>query len=193
MADNVTDPGLALVVGGANGIGAACCEVMKARGWSILIADKDTEAGRKTAEALGGQAFALDVTDIGMIEALQSRSIAMSDRSAPWSCRLQSSRPICRSRKRQRSCFDQLMAVNLRGTFHVNRLFGAGMARRGAGSIVNLSSVTGQGSTPLNIYGPGKARDHQSEQEPGRRMGRARGAGQQCLARRHAGAAHPRA
>jgi NAD(P)-dependent dehydrogenase (short-subunit alcohol dehydrogenase family) len=53
--------------------------------------------------------------------------------------------------------FERLMAVNVKGTYDANRIFGMKMADQAGGSIVNLASVTGHGSTPLSIYGPGKA------------------------------------
>jgi NAD(P)-dependent dehydrogenase (short-subunit alcohol dehydrogenase family) len=49
------------------------------------------------------------------------------------------------------------MAVNVRGAYHANRVFGIGMAKRGRGAIVNLASITGLSATPSNIYGSGKA------------------------------------
>ena len=46
---------LALVIGGANGIGAACARLMVERGWRVVIGDKDMEtAQRLTAERLVG-------------------------------------------------------------------------------------------------------------------------------------------
>ncbi|MEJ0023635.1 MAG: SDR family NAD(P)-dependent oxidoreductase [Alphaproteobacteria bacterium] len=69
----MAEKGLALVIGGANGIGSACCEVMKREGWSILVADKDIESGKQSAARLGGQAFALDVSDKAAIEALEQQ------------------------------------------------------------------------------------------------------------------------
>ena len=153
MAEN----GYALVIGGGNGIGAACGEVMKARGWSVLVADKDVANARATAERLGGQAFALDVTDLAAVEALAAQVDAETGGLSALvvsSAIFQAAAPI---EETPPELFDALMSVNVRGTYHANRLFGLGMARRGAGAIVNLASVTGLASPPLNVYGPGKA------------------------------------
>lgn len=149
--------GFALIIGGANGIGAACCEVMQARGWSILIADKDSDAGAETAARTGGKAYALDVADVAAIEALAEeidRDAGAVGALVVSSAIFQVNAPI---EQTSPDLFDQLMAVNVRGTYHANRIFGARMAARGGGAVVNLASVTGHGSTPLNVYGPGKA------------------------------------
>jgi NAD(P)-dependent dehydrogenase (short-subunit alcohol dehydrogenase family) len=148
---------LALVIGGANGIGAACCEVMRARGWSVLLADKDFDSAEQTAARVEGRAFPLDVSDASGIEALATRIV---DEAGPLdalvvsSAVFQANAPIEEVAPEE---FDRIMAVNVRGTWHANRLFGMAMAHRGRGAIVNLASVTGLGSTPLHIYGPGKA------------------------------------
>jgi NAD(P)-dependent dehydrogenase (short-subunit alcohol dehydrogenase family) len=144
---------LALVIGGANGIGAACCEVMQARGWAVAIADRDAEAGMALATRLDAQAHALDVTDVGAIEALAAELDAV-DALVVSSGLFQANRPIEETGADE---FDRIITVNLRGAWNANRIFGRLMAARGRGSIVNIASVTGHGSTPLNIYGPGKA------------------------------------
>jgi NAD(P)-dependent dehydrogenase (short-subunit alcohol dehydrogenase family) len=153
MAEN----GLALVIGGANGIGAACCEVMKREGWSILVADKDIAAGKETAARFGGQAFALDVSDKAAIEALEQqidRDVGPVEALVVSSGIFQVNQPI---EKTPPGLFDAIMAVNVGGTYHSNRVFGIAMAKRGRGVIVNLASITGLIGTPSNIYGPGKA------------------------------------
>jgi len=148
---------IAVVVGGANGIGAACCEVMSRHGWSIVVADVDLAAGREIAGELGGRAFELDVRDAGMIEALAGqveRDIGQVSALVVSSGVFQGNVPI---EDVSSDIFDRIMAVNVKGTFDVNRIFGMRMAAAGRGSIVNMASVTGHGSTPLSVYAPGKA------------------------------------
>jgi len=148
---------VALVIGGANGIGAACCEVMAERGWSVVIADRDMAAAGELAERLEGVACEVDVSDIASIQALADRverEIGAVGALVVSSGVFQANVPIETIAAEE---FDRITSVNLRGTYHVNSIIGSAMAARGRGSIVNVSSVTGQGSTPLNIYGPTKA------------------------------------
>ena len=144
---------LALVIGGGNGIGAACCEVFKARGWSVAIGDKDIAAAQILAQRLDGKAYALDVSNTSAIEAL-CEQVGPLDVLVVSSGIFQANQPI---EDTDPALFDALMQVNVRGTWQANRVFGMAMAKRGKGAIVNLASVTGHGSTPNNIYGPGKA------------------------------------
>lgn len=153
----MTDRPIAVVIGGANGIGAACCEVMRARGWAIVVGDRDLAAAEAIAHRLDGNAYAVDVTDDNALAALAARierEVGMPAALVVSSGIFQANTPIEQSAA---DAFDRIMAVNLRGTYFANRVFGARMAARGGGSIVNIASVTGHGSTPLNIYGPGKA------------------------------------
>jgi NAD(P)-dependent dehydrogenase (short-subunit alcohol dehydrogenase family) len=147
------EPAIALVVGGANGIGAACCEVMSERGWSVAIADRDMPAAEALAVRLNGRALEVDVSDVASIQAL-SDQVGPVDALVISSGVFQANVPIETIAAEE---FDRITTVNLRGAWHLNRIIGAGMAARGRGSIVNVSSVTGHGSTPLNIYGPTKA------------------------------------
>jgi NAD(P)-dependent dehydrogenase (short-subunit alcohol dehydrogenase family) len=153
----VADPPLVVVIGGANGIGAACCAVMAARGWRVALADRDEAAGAATAERTGAAVYLLDITDTAAIDASAEQieqDLGPSAALVVSSGIFQANLPI---EQTPPDLLDRILAVNWRGTWHANRVFGGRMAARGAGSIVNLASVTGHGSTPLNIYGPGKA------------------------------------
>ena len=54
---------VALVTGGAMGLGKADCEMLAAEGARVIVTDREVEAAHKVAEAIGGDAMALDVTD----------------------------------------------------------------------------------------------------------------------------------
>jgi NAD(P)-dependent dehydrogenase (short-subunit alcohol dehydrogenase family) len=70
----------AVVTGGANGIGRACCERFADEGASIVVADQLEEAGRTAADALtstGASAVfePLDATDAGANERVVARAL----------------------------------------------------------------------------------------------------------------------
>ncbi len=52
---------LAVVTGGASGIGAACAQRLAEAGATILIADRDLAAARAVASPLGGSAIEVDL------------------------------------------------------------------------------------------------------------------------------------
>jgi NAD(P)-dependent dehydrogenase (short-subunit alcohol dehydrogenase family) len=54
---------IALVTGGASGLGRAAAEAAAAAGAQVVIADRDEAGGRTVADALGGSFVALDVAD----------------------------------------------------------------------------------------------------------------------------------
>src|SRR3954471_1117685 len=60
----------AMVTGGASGIGRACAERLAADGAAVVVVDRDAEAGRAVADAVGGTAVAVDLTDLAAIDAL---------------------------------------------------------------------------------------------------------------------------
>lgn len=54
---------VALVTGGAMGLGKADCEALAREGASVIVTDRDVELAHKVAAEIGGNAMALDVTD----------------------------------------------------------------------------------------------------------------------------------
>src|SRR5690606_35299631 len=72
---------VALVTGGARGLGAATCEVLARDGFAVVVADVRGDAARDTAERIadaGGEAVAvdLDVTDDAMAGAAVAHALA---------------------------------------------------------------------------------------------------------------------
>ncbi len=54
---------VALVTGGAMGLGKADCEVLAREGAKVIVTDRDAELAHRVADSIGGDALALDVTD----------------------------------------------------------------------------------------------------------------------------------
>ena len=71
---------LAVVTGGAAGIGRAISEVLAEGGATVVVADRDEAAALSLAEQLNGQALRLDVTDA---EALSRAVAALRGRLGP--------------------------------------------------------------------------------------------------------------
>lgn len=143
----------ALVVGGASGLGEATARALHERGAHVVVADLDAERGTALAEELGQRArfAAADVTRPEQLE----RAVALAAR-APGGLRLSihcagigHAERIARSRGPHRpETFEQVLAVNLVGTFHALRLASAAMlandpddATGERGVIVNTASI----------------------------------------------------
>lgn len=148
---------LVVVIGAGNGIGAACSRTLAARGWRVAVADLDLSAATDVAKEIGGEAYRVDVADLGSLEALSADVVArqgeyfglvvssgaFQEKFAPADL------PV--------DLLKKITSVNFEGTFFANRVFGTQMAARGQGSIVNISSVVGHLSSPNFAYGPTKA------------------------------------
>jgi NAD(P)-dependent dehydrogenase (short-subunit alcohol dehydrogenase family) len=144
---------VALVTGGASGLGAATARRLVAGGAHVLIADRDDARGSALAAELGADkaAFAkMDVTDPAQVEAaiaaagaLGTLRIAVSCAGVGWAART-----LDRSGKpHDLELFRTVIGVNLVGTFNVLRLAAAQIAKAEPlefgerGVIINTASV----------------------------------------------------
>jgi NAD(P)-dependent dehydrogenase (short-subunit alcohol dehydrogenase family) len=141
---------VALVTGGASGLGAATVRRLVAGGAKAVIVDRDEARGQALAKELG-QVFAkADVTDAAQVEAAVEEAtklgplrIAVSCAGVGWSART-----LDRTGKpHELELFKTIVGINLIGTFNVLRLAAAGIARTEPlehgerGVIINTASV----------------------------------------------------
>ena len=133
--------------GSARGIGRATAHALAAAGWNVAILDLD-EAGAKDAaaeiaERHGVQAIGVgcDVTDESSVE----NALAGLDGAVPPVGALVNNAGITsptRFLEVTGEEWDRLFAVNVRGAYNITRRVATGMAERGFGRIVFLSSVS---------------------------------------------------
>ncbi len=71
---------VAVVTGGAGGIGKAMCERFTAEGATVVVVDLDEEAGGALAAAVGGVFVRADVTSSDEVEALYAEVVARQGR-----------------------------------------------------------------------------------------------------------------
>jgi NAD(P)-dependent dehydrogenase (short-subunit alcohol dehydrogenase family) len=148
---------LALVTGGASGIGAACARFFAGRGARVVIADRNGDAAREAAEAIGALSLELDIADEAAVRrAQQDIANAWGQVDILVNCAgvLQRTLPPDQLSMKE---WDLVNHIDLRGTYLCCAVFGAAMALRGRGAIVNIASVAGMRSGPLHAYGPAKA------------------------------------
>ncbi len=71
---------LAIVTGGASGIGAAIAATLAERGHYVVVADVDLEGATRVAVECGGEAVRLDVTDPKMVNDVVNAVVAKHGR-----------------------------------------------------------------------------------------------------------------
>lgn len=151
-----TNP-VAVVTGGAGGIGEATAKCLVAAGWRVVIADKAAERAEEAAHRVGAHALALDIADepsVAAAAAWVEKNVGACAGLVACAAHLENPH---RPEHQDLAEFDRIVAVNLRGTFLTMSKFGAAMLERGHGSIVTIASITALNSSPLVAYGPSKA------------------------------------
>jgi NAD(P)-dependent dehydrogenase (short-subunit alcohol dehydrogenase family) len=132
----------ALITGGASGIGAATARLLDSRGWSVIIADVDGTRAAEVAATCGEQArsVALDVTAQSSVEAALGEIRGREERlDAVVTCAgVIDPRPSVDVSDTQ---WNDLMEVNLAGTFRVVREAHDLLAASAASSVVLVSSI----------------------------------------------------
>lgn len=133
---------LAVVTGGAAGIGRAICEVLAEAGARVVVADRDTEAAAAAAKAVNGIALVLDVTDAQAAE--QAAADLAAAHGAP-AILVNNAGIVQNAPALEVDLADwrRVIDVNLHGVFHTSRAFGRHMVAAGGGSVVNISSICG--------------------------------------------------
>ena len=142
MADGLFKGRIAVVTGGARGIGLACAAKIAAGGGRIALWDRDLERAKQSAAALGDAiAVEVDVTS----EASLNAALATTEKElAPPDILVASAGitgPNATVVQYPIEAWKQVIDINLTGVFLSNRVVAAGMAKRGWGRIVNISSV----------------------------------------------------
>lgn len=131
---------VALITGGASGIGKSTAELFAERGATLALVDR-SEAVHETARSFGPRHLArvADVADetaaqnvvAGAVEKLGRIDILLNNAGIG---------PLAKAEETSAELWDTTMAVNLRGPFLYAREVGKQMIRQGGGRIINLAS-----------------------------------------------------
>jgi len=157
MIDFGLQGAVALITGGASGIGFACARWLAERGCRVVIADRDTGSAEAAAQVVSGLACTVDIRDSELVEGVVA---GVEDRvggiGVLVNCAGVLQNPLPPGRLGMKE-WDLVTAVDLRGTYVLCAAVGPRMAARRRGSIINIGSVAALRPGPLHAYGPAKA------------------------------------
>ncbi|GGZ84278.1 3-oxoacyl-ACP reductase [Ignatzschineria indica] len=152
------DKQIAMVTGGAKGIGRGIVEALIEAGATVIIADIDTTAGNQTAKELGCDFVALDVTDQALC---QTRIEEVAERYGRLDilCSNTGIFPQATIEEMTEKDWDFMQEVNVKGTFFIVQAALRVMKNQGYGRVIITSSITGNitGFPGWSHYGASKA------------------------------------
>ncbi|MDP9259067.1 MAG: SDR family oxidoreductase [Actinomycetota bacterium] len=141
---------VALITGGASGIGAAGARRIKAGGGRVAILDLDPARVQAVADELGaGLGIAGDVTRSADLDAAVARVESELGGLDVLVCSAGIAGASLRTTDVSDDEWKRVLAVNADGVFYANRAALPGMVSRGYGRIVNLASVAGKEGNPM--------------------------------------------
>ena len=148
MSQGRLESKVALITGGASGIGRACATMFAAEGARVMVADLNLQGAQDVASAIradGGDcaAVALDVTVAASCAAAVDAALAqfgqadvLVNSAGVWG-RADSSETSYEER------WDKVIGINLKGSVLMARAVVEHMKAQGRGSIVNVASIRG--------------------------------------------------
>jgi NAD(P)-dependent dehydrogenase (short-subunit alcohol dehydrogenase family) len=140
---------VALVTGGASGIGAAACRQFAAEGAHVVVADRNGDAAKALADTLAGaHALTVDVSDPDDCEAMVRRAVevfgrldcAFNNAGITEVTALHGS-PLPPTHELPLDVWRQVLSVDLDGVFHCLRAEIPAFLAQGGGAIVNTASL----------------------------------------------------
>jgi NAD(P)-dependent dehydrogenase (short-subunit alcohol dehydrogenase family) len=159
----ILDGKVALVTGGASGIGRATAVAMAREGARVAVADRAEETAAETValiNAAGGQAIAIggDVTKEADVAATVARTVSAFGRiDCAFNNAGIATRAVGPAGQRvhelSQASFDAMLAVNLTGVFLCLKHEVAQMlAQGGGGAIINTASIAGLIGLPTSAH-----------------------------------------
>src|SRR3954449_4038237 len=152
------DGSIALVTGGASGIGAATARRLAAEGARVAVADLDEEKARAVAGEVDGLAVGMDVADAASVRVGVGVAVDKFGREIDILVNNAGTDRFAFFVNTDEALWDFVLGVNLRGVLACTHAVLPAMHERGGGVIVNVASEAGRvGSQGSATYSAAKA------------------------------------
>ena len=151
---------VAIVTGGASGMGAATVRRLATDGAHVVIVDRNTDLAWEVAAQVGGTAMAGDVADSSFCDGTVAAAVRQFGR---LDVLVNAAGVIVRASGEHTTDeqWARIMGVNVSGTFFMCRAALRVMKERGSGAIVNFGSIWGDlGSVGVAAYCASKGAVH---------------------------------
>jgi len=148
---------VALVTGGARGIGRAICEALAEAGAKVVVSDLRLEDAKQTADAIGGMAVEMNVMDFDAIK----RGVKVVEDALGGIDILVNNAGIFNMASIDKVTLEDYRRqydINVGGTIFACQAVVPSMKKRGGGAIINFSSQAGRrGEANIVLYCSTKA------------------------------------
>jgi D-sorbitol dehydrogenase (acceptor) len=148
---------VALVTGGARGIGRAICEALAEAGAKVVVSDLRLEDAQQTADAIGGMAVEMNVMDFDAIK----RGVKVVEDALGGIDILVNNAGIFNMASIDKVTLEDYRRqydINVGGTIFACQAVVPSMKKRGGGAIINFSSQAGRrGEANVMLYCSTKA------------------------------------
>ncbi len=134
------------VTGGTKGLGKAVAKAFLEEGARVAVNGRSAEAVERFKEEFRdgeARAFASDITDYASLEAVAKDVVAEWGRVDILVNNAGITGPIASAEKAQKTDFDSVIDVDVKGTFYASQIFGKAMIAQGSGRIISISSQVG--------------------------------------------------
>ncbi len=153
---------LAVITGGASGIGEATAKRFARDGFAIAIVDVNSGGAERTVseiKAAGGKAafYACDVSDLNAVEKTARAIEADLGVAEALVCSAGIIPNTESVMDMDLAAHQRMWEVNYNGTLYTIRTFARAMANAGRGAIVTLGSINSRAPLPIPAYNMGKA------------------------------------